>query len=190
VTPAFRRGDLRLFLLGALEDGPRHGYELMRVLEERSAGLYRPSAGSIYPRLNTLVDAGLVSQSGHDYSLTDAGRAEVDARRRELRDLDRQIAGSTRRAGHAVRAEVRAAAAEVRSQQRRLHRQPQRPDKGAALRALNVELRVFAADVMAAARRTELDGPAVGRVLEVLDESRAAALIALAASVDNPGPHS
>jgi DNA-binding PadR family transcriptional regulator len=180
VTPAFRRGDLRLFLLGALEDGPRHGYELMRVLEERSAGLYRPSAGSIYPRLNALEEAGLVAHVGRDYRLTDAGRAEVEDRRRELTALDRQISGTTRRAGHAVRAEVRAAAAEVRSQQRRLHRQPRKPDKAGALRALNVELRVFAADVMAAARRTELDGAAVGRVLQALDDARAAALNAFA----------
>jgi len=182
VTQAFRRGDLRLFLLGALEEGARHGYELIRLLEERSAGLYRPSAGSIYPRLNALEEAGLVTHAGRDYRLTDAGRAEVEARRTELRDLDRQFTGPTRRGGHALRAEVRAAAAEVRSQQRRLHRQPRRPDKGAGLKALHVELRVFAADVMAAARRTDVDPAAVGRVLQTLDEARAAALSALAGS--------
>ena len=70
-SSVFRKGDLRLYLLGALEDGSKHGYELMRLLEERFAGLYRPSAGSIYPRLNALVDAGLVRQDGRDYALTE-----------------------------------------------------------------------------------------------------------------------
>jgi DNA-binding PadR family transcriptional regulator len=184
VTPAFRRGDLRLFLLGALEDGPRHGYELMRVLEERFAGLYRPSAGSIYPRLNSLEEAGLVSQSGRDYQLTDAGRREVEARRDELSALGRDMArsASVRHAGRALRADVRAAAAEVRSQQRRVHRHVQERNtaKSASLRALNVELRVFVADVMGAARRADPDASAVTRLLAALDDARAQVLIALA----------
>jgi DNA-binding PadR family transcriptional regulator len=183
MTPVFGRGDLRLFLLGAMEDGPKHGYELMRLLEDRFAGLYRPSAGSIYPRLGRLVEDGLVSHKGRDYALTDAGQAEVNARRDELQALERTIASAPmRKAGHAIRAEVRAAAAEVRAQQRRVTREQRdrRRQRIDTLAALRVELRVFAADVTAAARRREADTAAVERVLHALDDARASVLAALA----------
>ncbi|HUR78455.1 MAG TPA: PadR family transcriptional regulator [Acidimicrobiales bacterium] len=183
VEAVFRRGDLRLFLLGALADGPKHGYELMRLLEDRFAGLYRPSAGSIYPRLAALVEAGLVAHVGRDYSLTDDGRAEVRRRQAELHALERSIGNGTRaHTGHALRAEVRAAAAEVRAQQRRVNRQ-RREDatvSGASLAALRVELRVFTADVLAAARRAEVDREATAKVLQALDGARASVLAALA----------
>ena len=182
MTSVFRRGDLRLFLLGALEDGPKHGYEIMRLLEDRFAGLYRPSAGSIYPRLARLVEAGLVDQDGRDYALTNEGRVEVAARREELRDLDKRIGTGGRRGGHALRAEIRAAAAEVRSQQRRVNREKRAPTRGDTLGALRVELRVFNADVLAAARRADADSAAVARVLRELDKARAATLEALASS--------
>ena len=182
MTAVFRRGDLRLFLLGALEGGPRHGYELMRVLEDHFAGLYRPSAGSIYPRLNSLVAAGLVSRDGRDYELTTAGRAELDARRADYEALTQRVAAGPRRAGHALRNEVRAAAAEVRAQQRQVNRQRRtRNDRGAdTLASLRVELRVFAADVLAAARRADLDRAGVSRVLAQLDDARRKVLTALA----------
>ena len=51
MAPIFSHGRLRLYLLKLLEDGPKHGYELMRLLQERFHGMYAPSAGSIYPRL-------------------------------------------------------------------------------------------------------------------------------------------
>jgi DNA-binding PadR family transcriptional regulator len=155
----------------------------MRILEDRFAGLYRPSAGSIYPRLGTLVDAGLVSHVDRDYELTAEGRAEVAARRDELRALDRWIrATPSRRGGQALRAEVRAAAAEVRAQQRRVNREVREraSTRSAALATLRVELRVFAADVLAAARRADADAPGVAAVPRTLDDARAAVLDALA----------
>jgi DNA-binding PadR family transcriptional regulator len=78
-----RRGDVRPLLLAALLDGAAHGYELIRRLEEKSGGQWRPSAGSVYPTLQQLEDEGLVSgreQDGRNvYELTEAGRAEADA---------------------------------------------------------------------------------------------------------------
>jgi DNA-binding PadR family transcriptional regulator len=78
-----RRGDIRQALLRALLDGPAHGYEVMRRLEERSGGLWRPSAGSVYPTLQLLEEQGLLTsreESGKRvYELTDAGRAEIEA---------------------------------------------------------------------------------------------------------------
>jgi DNA-binding PadR family transcriptional regulator len=179
----FRRGDLRLFLLGALEDGPKHGYELMRLLEDRFAGLYRPSAGSIYPRLGALVGAGLVSQQDRDYALTETGRAEVAERREELRELERSISARPRqRGGQKLRAEVRAAAAELRSQERRVNRERKErtSTRTASLQTLRLELRVFEADVVAAVRRADADGKAITAVLRALDDARTAVLDALA----------
>src|ERR1700735_4256535 len=76
-----RRGDVRGEVLSALVDGPAHGYEVIRRLEERSGGRWRPSPGSIYPTLQMLEDAGLVRASEQDgrrtYTLTDDGRSEA-----------------------------------------------------------------------------------------------------------------
>lgn len=74
-----RRGDVRIALLAALAVGDAHGYELIRRLEQRSGGLWRPSAGSVYPTLQLLEDEGLVvgrEEGGKRvFSLTEAGRA-------------------------------------------------------------------------------------------------------------------
>lgn len=77
--PRMRRGDIRRALMGALEDGPAHGYELINRLEEKSGGVWRPSPGSVYPTLQLLEDEGLVRSEERDarrvYELTEAGRA-------------------------------------------------------------------------------------------------------------------
>ena len=56
----FEAGEIRLALLSLLRDGPKHGYQLMKELEERSGGMYKASAGSVYPTLQQLEDEGLV----------------------------------------------------------------------------------------------------------------------------------
>ena len=74
-----RRGDVRSAqLLTLLAEAPMHGYQVMQLLAERSGGIWRPSAGSIYPTLQQLEDEGLVTSAEQDgrraSSLTDAGR--------------------------------------------------------------------------------------------------------------------
>jgi DNA-binding PadR family transcriptional regulator len=63
-------------------DGPAHGYEVIRRLEERSGGLWRPSAGSVYPTLQLLEEQGLLTSREDGgkrvYELTDEGRAEIE----------------------------------------------------------------------------------------------------------------
>jgi DNA-binding PadR family transcriptional regulator len=80
--PRARRGDIRAGILHLLAERPMHGYEMIRELADRSGGVWRPSAGSIYPTLQLLEDEGLVTseQSAGKklYTLTDAGRAEVE----------------------------------------------------------------------------------------------------------------
>ena len=77
----FRQGEVRLALLSLLGDEPAHGYELMKRLEERSGGMYRASAGTVYPVLQQLEDEGLVEireQEGKKvYHVTKAGQEEL-----------------------------------------------------------------------------------------------------------------
>jgi len=76
------RGDVRAAVLSLLAEGPMHGYQIIREIEERSGGSWKPSAGSVYPTLQLLADEGLVSseeQNGRKtYSLTEAGRAAAE----------------------------------------------------------------------------------------------------------------
>lgn len=72
-------GELRVLVLALLGQQPRHGYELMRELEDRSGGAYRPSPGVVYPTLAMLEDEGLARQTGGEagrklYEITPAGR--------------------------------------------------------------------------------------------------------------------
>ena len=77
----FGQGEVRLALLSLLQDAPAHGYELMKRLEERSGGMYRASAGTVYPVLQQLEDEGLVRSEDVEgkktYHLTEAGKAEL-----------------------------------------------------------------------------------------------------------------
>ncbi|MFV0634914.1 PadR family transcriptional regulator [Demequina sp.] len=76
------RGDVRAAILVLLAEQPRHGYDLIRAIEERSEGAWAPSPGSIYPTLQVLQDEGLIVVEEVDgrrtASLTDTGRAWVD----------------------------------------------------------------------------------------------------------------
>lgn len=80
--PRARRGDVRTAILTLLLERPMHGYEMIRELESRSGGFWRPSAGSIYPTLQLLEDEGLLQSHEAEgkrlYSLTDTGRAEAE----------------------------------------------------------------------------------------------------------------
>ena len=93
----FRQGEVRLALLSLLEDEPAHGYELMKRLEERSGGMYRASAGTIYPVLQQLEDEGLVKIVEADgkkvHHLTEAGREELLVHREEVDEIWRRAHG-------------------------------------------------------------------------------------------------
>ena len=82
------RGDVRLAVLSLLAQGPRHGYQMIQEIAERSGGAWKPSPGSIYPVLSALQDEGLVDDEKIEgrrvFSLTDDGRALVAARAEEL----------------------------------------------------------------------------------------------------------
>lgn len=98
MTAVFSHGRLRLYLLKLLDDGPKHGYELIRLLEERFLGLYAPSAGTIYPRLARMEAEGLVTHTAAGgrkvYEITEAGRAELHDRASEVAALESDIRAS------------------------------------------------------------------------------------------------
>ncbi|THG30999.1 PadR family transcriptional regulator [Naasia lichenicola] len=76
------RGDVRTAVLAILTEEPMHGYQIIRAIEERSNGMWKPSPGSVYPTLQVLADEGLVtaveSAGKKTYSLTDAGRVAAE----------------------------------------------------------------------------------------------------------------
>ncbi len=113
MTPVFSHGDLRLYLLNLLDEGPRHGYDLMQALSDRTGGTYTPSAGTVYPRLAKLEEEGLVTKTVDGrktvYEITDAGRAEVAARSGDLEGIEAGLADSVRLIADGVRAGVREA---------------------------------------------------------------------------------
>ena len=78
-------GDLRLIVLALLAEAPRHGYEIIKALEEKSSGIYSPSPGVVYPTLTYLEEAGYATSASqankHIYTITDAGRSHLDEHR-------------------------------------------------------------------------------------------------------------
>ncbi|BCS92714.1 PadR family transcriptional regulator [Metallosphaera javensis (ex Sakai et al. 2022)] len=72
-----RRGALKFLIMDALHHKPMHAYEIMKTIEGKFNGVYKPSPGSLYPVLKNLINEGLVKVEEHDgkkvYSLTDEG---------------------------------------------------------------------------------------------------------------------
>ena len=137
MSPVFSHGMLRLYLLKLLDESPRHGYDVIRLLEDRFMGLYAPSPGTIYPRLQRLEAEGLVTQSQEGgrkvYQITEAGREELRRRQDELDHLETEIRSSVHYLAGEIREEVRGtvhdlkqelkqAAREIRRQQRHENR--------------------------------------------------------------------
>ncbi len=91
------RGDVKLLILTVLRDGPKHGYEIMRAIEQRTESAYTPSAGTIYPTLQMLEDMGYVkAQEANErkvYEITDAGRVYLDENQGSARDAWAQFEG-------------------------------------------------------------------------------------------------
>ncbi len=91
------QGDLRLVALALIAEAPRHGYEIIKLLEDKTADWYSPSPGIVYPTLTYLEEAGYVTAAAEGskklYTITDAGRVYLEANR-DLADvvLDRLAA--------------------------------------------------------------------------------------------------
>lgn len=119
MSPVFSHGDLRLYLLNLLDEGPRHGYDIMQALSDRTGGTYTPSAGTVYPRLAKLEEEGLVSKTVDGrktvYAITAAGHAEVLARAGDLEGIEASLTDSVRLIADEVRGSVREAMKSLRA---------------------------------------------------------------------------
>jgi len=120
----FESGDMKYVILKLLQDKPRHGYEVMKELEDRMHGCYSPSPGTVYPTLQWLEDEGLVTgrvAGGKKiYEITDAGRTFLQEHRDvvddifdRVRDAVEHVAGGSmvevnRAVGRVVKAAYRA----------------------------------------------------------------------------------
>lgn len=91
----FEKGDLKYVILDLLAEKPRHGYEVIRDLEERLGGFYSPSPGAVYPTLQMLEDMGYVTSNQQDgkrvYKITDEGRAFLVERKETVEDIQRRM---------------------------------------------------------------------------------------------------
>ena len=88
----FESGELRLVLLKLIADEPRHGYDLIRAIEELTGGEYAPSPGVIYPTLTLLQDMALIEEAAGEggrkpFQVTDEGRSHLEERADEIEAL-------------------------------------------------------------------------------------------------------
>jgi DNA-binding PadR family transcriptional regulator len=197
VSPVFAHGQLRLYLLTALADGPKHGYEIIRDLEERFGGLYSPSAGTIYPRLARLEDEGLVVREDEGrkavYRITDAGRAELDERAGDVDDLRVDLERSVRELAEQVRAQVRGGSKQLRAEllaaaktaRRGAHDEPAGAEAPRG-RQSQVERAVeeLRHGLRAATRREWIDPESVNQIVTIIDRARADVLEVVNRAVD------
>lgn len=104
---ATRRGEVRAAILALLAEQPMHGYQVITELVERSGGVWRPSAGSVYPTLQQLADEGLVRDREVDgrrvYELTAEGRAALERSKRPTPPWERPGRDGLPDLGHTVR---------------------------------------------------------------------------------------
>jgi len=87
----FRRGILRHLILRSLNEGPKHGYEIIKSLSEELGGFYRPSTGAVYPVLQTLEEQGYVTAEEQEnkkvYSITPMGKKFLEESGEKVKDL-------------------------------------------------------------------------------------------------------
>jgi len=139
MSPVFRHGRLRLYLLKLLDESPRHGYEVIRLLQDRFLGVYAPSPGTIYPRLARLEEDGLVTHEEVDgkkvYSITDKGREEIRSRLSDLTDLEDELTESLRDVAREISEDVRETVRGIREELTSAFRQQQAARSGDAMRS-------------------------------------------------------
>jgi DNA-binding PadR family transcriptional regulator len=93
----FEQGGLKFVILRLLDEKPRHGYDIIKELEERSRGRYTPSPGTVYPTLTMLEDMGFASATVEEggkkvYSITDAGRRHLAENKSAVDDVIDRLA--------------------------------------------------------------------------------------------------
>ena len=107
----FEGGELRLVLLKLIADEPRHGYELIKAIEDLTEGDYSPSPGVVYPSLTMLEDIGFIAErkskdSKKVYEATDEGRTHLEENAEEVEELIAKLEGHGQSRRHGQRPEI------------------------------------------------------------------------------------
>ena len=107
----FEGGELRLVLLKLIADEPRHGYQLIKAIEELTEGDYAPSPGVVYPTLTMLEDMGHIAEKKSKdakkvFEATDEGRAHLEENKDEVEDLISRLEGHGRKQRSGQRPEI------------------------------------------------------------------------------------
>lgn len=94
----FDGGELRLVLLKLIQDEPRHGYELIKAIEELTGGAYAPSPGVVYPTLSMLAEMGFIAEQASDdarkkFAVTPEGAMHIEENREQVEGLMARLAG-------------------------------------------------------------------------------------------------
>lgn len=116
----FDSGELRLVLLKLIQDGPRHGYDLIRAIEELTGGAYAPSPGVVYPTLTLLADMELIAEQQSEgarklFAITAAGEAHLADRIEEVAALFARLEGLGEMRERSNRGPVRRAMGNLKS---------------------------------------------------------------------------
>ena len=103
----FESGELRLVLLKLIADEPRHGYDLIRAIEDLTGGEYAPSPGVVYPTLTLLQDMGMVEEAPGEgprkpFQVTEEGRSHLAEREQEVEALFERLRDLAPREEHAA----------------------------------------------------------------------------------------
>ena len=107
----FEQGDLRFLILTLIEEKPRHGYEIIKAIEDKLLGLYSPSPGVIYPTLTLLEEMGYATVAQAEgnkklYAITDEGRAFLASNQSVKMVVLEKIAEAKRRFGGGTRPQI------------------------------------------------------------------------------------
>ena len=107
----FEQGDLRFIILSLINEKPRHGYEIIKAIEDKLQGLYSPSPGVIYPTLTLLEEMGYVTVAQAEgnkklYAITDEGRAFLASNQSAVNLVMEKIAEATRRFGGGIQPQI------------------------------------------------------------------------------------
>lgn len=115
----FEQGDLRIVILGLIAEKPRHGYELIKDVEDRFGGAYAPSPGVVYPLLTMLEELGQVALESSEggkklYAITDAGKAAVEESKADIERLFARMSAVRDRYGAARSPQIQRATENLR----------------------------------------------------------------------------
>lgn len=142
------KGDFKISVLLMLGERPMHGYEIIQAFEERYHGFYKPSAGAVYPALQSLLRRDLVTVSGEErkktYKITPKGQKLVRSREVEVRKLFRKFEAFIGPERAALMREIRMTGKLLRGNLREVT-----PEQASEIRGLVVDMRRKMMEIMA-----------------------------------------